>query len=180
MSDKSPNEIVSEINALKKIYLRCRSMFPGLPDSIIGRDEYMSPQFYVKQKYFIHVKTETPITKEFVDQNTKLVKWTNENALIRLYGIMHYHGFYKKIDKNCCGWKEVDLLRRMRNIFTKTVLNYKPDNIENIKLKKEVVKNFNLNIDNYKSGEIPTPIDTVVFKIFEACKKYIKEKTYIS
>lgn len=176
MTNKDKDGVIAEIEALEKIYLQCRAVFPALSDSIIGHNEFTTAPYYLKRGFLAHVRLGSPITKEFIEQNSKLVKWVNENALIRLYGIMNHHGFYDEIDHNRKGSEEVDILRRMRNIFTKTVLNYKPEDSENVRLREKVIAHFKLKKEDYKDGSIPTPIDTVVGKIFRSCKEYIKEQ----
>jgi hypothetical protein len=167
---------ISEINALEKIYLQCRSVFPALTDSTIGHSEFTTAPYYLHRGFIAQIKMTRPITQDFLKQHAKLVKWINENAIIRLHGIMYYYGFLKKIDQNCSGWKEVNLMRLMRNAFTKTGLNYRPEDPENIRLRDEVIEHFKLDKNLYKQGEIPTPIDTVVERIFKSCRKYIEAK----
>ena len=166
---------IPEINDLERIYLQCRSVFPALSDSLVGRNEFSTAEYYIERGFMAYIKTSKPITEDFLQRNANLVKWINENTIIRLYGIMNYYGFIEEIDKNCAGWKEVDLMRRMRNAFTKTGLNYRPEDPDNIRLRDEVIANFELDRDLYE-GVIPTPIDTVVSKIFNSCKEYIKER----
>jgi hypothetical protein len=57
-----------------------------------------------------------PIPPEFIDRHNRLGKWINQNAIIRLYGILNYHGFLKNIDHTISGWQEVDLM----NLFIHT------------------------------------------------------------
>jgi hypothetical protein len=175
MPKTSQHPAISEINALENIYLRCRSVFPALTDEIIGHCEFTTAPYYLRRGYIAQIKTAKPITPDFLKENRKLVKWINENAIIRLYGIMNYYGFLNKIDKNCSGWKEVDLMRRMRDAFSKTGLNYRPEKPDNVRLKDEVIEYFKLNKNDFTGGEIPTPIDTVVERIFKACRKYIEQ-----
>lgn len=122
-----------------------------------------------------------PITPGFIDRHNRLGKWINENAIIRLYGILNYHGFLKNIDHTISGWQEVDLMRRMRNVFTKTTLAYKPDDPANIQLRERVIHHFQLRNEDFPEGkipdgEIPTPIDKVIDRIFKSCREYITAK----
>ncbi|MCK4426862.1 MAG: hypothetical protein KAW16_00105 [candidate division Zixibacteria bacterium] len=180
MPKTNQHPVISEINALQDIYLHCRSVFPALTDEIVGHCEFTTAPYYLRRGYMAQIKLEKPITPDFLKENRKLVKWINENAIIRLYGIMKYHGFLNNIDQNSAGWKEVDLMRRMRNAFTKTGLNYRPEDPDNIRLKDEVIEHFKLNKNDFTEGEIPTPIDTVVERIFEACRKYIEHIVFSS
>jgi hypothetical protein len=176
MMQVNQKQAVSEIKELEGIYLQCRAVFPALSNSTIGQREFYTAPYYMQRGFNVRITTSEPITQEFIDQNTKLVKWINENAIIRLFGIMNYYGLVTTIDQNITGGKEVDLMRRMRNAFTKTGLNYRPENPDNIRLKNEVIEHFGLDEEVFNEGEIPTPVDTVVGNIFKSCIKYIEEK----
>ena len=176
MSNKDPKEAIKEIESLWRTYLFCRSVFPALTNEIIGHNEYQTAPYYTRRGFMVHIQTEIPINAEFVKESKRLGKWINENAIIRLYGIMNFYNFLKKIDQSCQGWKEVDLMRRMRNAFTKTGLDYRPEDPENVRLKKEVMAYFKLDKKLNDEGDIPVPIDTVIEKIFNSCLCYIKAK----
>jgi hypothetical protein len=169
-------DVISEIDVLETIYLQCRSVFPALNNTLIGHTEFKTAEYYVHRGFSAQIRMSKSITQDFLKQHAKLVKWINENTIIRLHGIMYHYGFLKKIDQNCSGWKEVNLMRLMRNAFTKTRLNYRPLEPKNIRLRYEIIEHFKLDKNLYKQGEIPTPIDTVVEPIFESCRKYIKAK----
>jgi hypothetical protein len=78
--------------------------------------------------------------------------------------------------RRCHHDRDIDL-RLMRNAFTKTPLNYRPNNKKNIRLREEVIQCFDLKEQNFPEDEIPTPIDTVVEPIFKACREYIAAYT---
>ena len=168
--------ILEEVNRLESLLLQCRSVFPSLTKKMIGHREFPTAPYYMRRGYKAQIQLEDPITEEFIERNRTLGKWINENALIRLYGIMFYRGFLDKIDQSLMGWREVDLTRRMRDIFTKSRLNYQPDDGKNIKLRDAVIEHFGLKKEDFPEGEIPTPIDAVVVKLFNGCREYIKAK----
>lgn len=175
------NLILEELDELWSLFVQCRSVFPALTTKMLGERMFTTADYYLKQGYRAQIQLQNPIDSEFIERNRRMGKWINENAIIRLWGIMNHHGLFpkdKSIDQNACGWKEVDLMRRMRNAFTKTHLNYKPSNEDNIKLRKEVIRYFNLTDADWPEGEIPTPINSVVEPIFEGCRKYIKYTTH--
>lgn len=177
-----PKEVVAELKVLKDLFLECRSVFPTIGEGMVGQRQFDTPPYYMIRGYNARVELSGPITRDFIDRNRRLGKWINENAIIRLHGIMEHHGFLsntEKIDQTIKGWKEVDLMRRMRNAFTKTPLNYKPRKQKNIQLRKEIIQHFGLRGEEYAGGEIPTPIDTVVEPIFEACCEYILAKSAV-
>jgi hypothetical protein len=168
--------ILEEINELRELLLRCRSVFPTLPAGLVGCSEFETAPFYKSRGYNVQIKLGSPITKEYIEHTLILGKWINENSVIRLYGIMDHSRLLKGIDKNIQGWREVDLMRRMRHVFTKTRLNHRPNDPRNIKLREEIIKYFSLREEDFPEGHIPTPIDTVVDKIFNGCREYINGK----
>jgi hypothetical protein len=175
---KAPiDQILSEINELKSIFLHCRSVFPALGKNMIGQKQFMTAPYYIHHGYLAEIELHAPITEEFLVKHRKIGKWINENAIIRLYGIMKYHGFLDpKIDQEISGWEEVDLMRRIRDTLTKTRLNYKPEKEINVQLREKIIQYFDLPENDFSEGEIPTPIDTVVERIFDGCCKYIQAK----
>ena len=169
------DEVLEKIHDLEKLLLKSRFLFPAMDSRMIGRTKYDTAPYYMVRGYSATINLGKPITAIYIEENRRLGKWVNENALIRLYGIMHHHNFFGKIDKTLSNWEEMEILRRMRNAFTKTSLNYLPDEKRNIKLREEVIRHFNLGEEDILHGEIPTPIDKVVMKIFNGCRKYIQQ-----
>jgi hypothetical protein len=172
------DQIITEIDALEGIFLQSRSVFPALDNGLIGKTYFETAPYYKWRGYNISVHTGNQITKGFIEKYSKIGKWLNEAAIIRLYGIMDYYGFIKNIKDyhHIDSWQEVDLLRRMRNVFTKTTLNYQPDDDDNIRLRKELIDYFKLKEEKFSTGEIPTPVDKVIRPIFEGCRRYIAER----
>jgi hypothetical protein len=173
MADRTSESIIAELNQLEDLFLQCRSVFPALGQGMVGGRHFPTAPYYMRRGYQASIHLKEPITEDFIEKNCRLGKWLNENAIIRLYGILEHHGLLKKIDQTIPGWKEVDLLRRMRNAFTKTSLNYMPKKQENATLRVEVMKHFQLREEDLPSGEIPTPIHKVVEPIFKACRAYV-------
>ena len=102
MSDKDSQQksqsIIEEIDALENIYLRCRSVFPTLTQELVGHREFTTAPYYLRRGFMAQIQTESPITSEFIEHNRQLGKWINENVIIRLYGILNYYGYFKKIN----------------------------------------------------------------------------------
>ncbi len=168
--------IIRDINGLENIFLHCKSFFPALGNSLIGQQSFDTAPYYQARGYKVSIHTDRRITQDFLDTYSRIGRWLNENAIIRLYGIMDYYRFLNNIDQSVDGWKEVDLMRRMRNVFTKTNLNYQPSDQDNMRLRQEIIARYSLIEDQQPKGEIPTPIDKVLQPIFEGCRNYIKEK----
>ena len=169
-------EILAELDNLQDIYLQCRSVFPTIDMGHVGYRHITTAPYYMRRGYVATMELKNPITSKFIERNRCIGKWVNENAIIRLYGILEHHGFMKKINHTLPGAKEVDLVRRMRNAFTKTSLNYRPKKQRNLILRNEVINHFRLDESNFTQGEIPTPINTVIEPSFDACREYIKAK----
>lgn len=169
-------ELLKKLDHLERLLMRCRSVFPTLGEELIGKHAFMTAPYYLNQGYTAQIKLQKPISAVFIEYHNQMGKWVNENTLIHLHGILAYHGIIQKkekIDKSLPGWKEIDVLRRMRNAFTKTPLNYRPNDKDNKRLRENVIKHFDLKEKNLPEGEILTPIHTVVKPIFKACREYI-------
>jgi hypothetical protein len=167
------DKVLQELERLQSLLLQCRSVFPTVNQELIGHRRFATAPYYLRHGFKAQIELSQPITAEFIKRNRQLGKWINENALIRLYGILSYHGFLGEIDKTLSGWREINLMRRMRNAFTKTPLNYRPGDTDNIRLRDEVIDYFGLRKEDFPEEEIPTPLDTVVEPIFKGCREYI-------
>ena len=119
------------------------------------------------------MRLERPITEQFIARQRQLGRWINENALIRLFGILHYRGVFQKLDRSLPGYTEMDILRRIRNALTKTPLDYRPDTGENRRLRDAIIQHFALGEHDIQE-QIPIPINKVIDPIFGACRQYIR------
>lgn len=172
-------KICNQIDDLKDIYLRCKHIFPAMQSDMIGKTVFKTAPCYQSLGYNITINTGSPIDQNFIDRYMQIGNWINENAIIRLYGVMNYHNILSseiRINQHLLRWRDVDLMRRMRDVFTKTILNYEPNKPENIRLRNEVINYYNLNKNEYSEGEIPTPVNSVIQPMFEGCKKYVRAK----
>lgn len=175
------DQIINEINELADIFLQCKSFFPFLDDSMAGKTYFKTAPYYEWKGYGVIVQTGQPITKDFIDKYRKIGNWINENAIIRLFGILHYHkqvGYDCPIDYSLSGSEQVRHCCFIRNVITKTRLNYEPDtdSKRNIELIKELISSYKLELADYENGEIPTPVGKVVMPIFDGCIEYLRAK----
>jgi hypothetical protein len=171
------DQIIDEIDDLRDIFLQCKSLFPVLSDQLVGKNSFQTAPYYQSRGYNVSIHTGKPITKDFIDRYSQIGRWINENAIIRLFGILNYYkhvGQKYQIDKGLPGWEHVRYCCRIKNVITKTRLNYEPDTEKNIRLKEELISYYKLNPDQYKN--IPTPIDKVIEQIFNGCKEYLRAK----
>lgn len=78
-----------------------------------------------------------------------------------------------EIDVNSAGGKEVDFVRRLRNIFAHGTGNYDPTNRKHGKLRKELIEYFG---EPETSVDFPLTINTVIEGLFNGCASYIRAK----
>ena len=67
----------------------------------------------------------------------------------------------------------MDLLRRIRNVLTKTSLDYRPSDLENRQLRQTIIEYFKLEEHDIQE-QIPIPINKVIDPIFEGCRRFVK------
>ena len=169
--------IIAEIDELEDYYLKCKSIFPRIDHSLIGELSFKTAQYYSRLGYDAAVRLDKPITSQFIKAHAKVGNWINENSIIRLFGILHYHGFVGKasINKEISGWEHVRFCCWFRNVITKTNINYEPSpNSKNEPLRNEIISFYQLSPDEYEVGEIPTPTDSVIRPMFAGCRNYIR------
>ena len=173
-------KIIKEIDDLQDVYLRCKSIFPALSPSLIGQTAFPTAPIYKWQGYNVSINTCEKITPEFIERYAEIGNWINENSIIRLFGILHYYGQVgnkTKILPELPGREDVRYCCWIRNVITKTNLNYEPsDDSRSNELISELVSYYKLKSDDYKEGEIPTPVDKVILAMFEGCRKYLRAK----
>ena len=166
-------DLLAELDHLQGLLLECRAVFPTMTVEMIGQRQFSTAPYYQRRGYKAQVRLEQPITEDFIKRQRQLGRWINENALIRLFGILNYRGLFQKLDKSLPGYAEMDILRRIRNALTKTPLDYQPEVGENLKLRDAVVQHFALGEHDIQE-QIPIPINKVIDPIFEACRNYIR------
>ncbi len=171
------DRIIAEIDDLEHIFLQCKSFFPVIGNNLIGKNSFPTAPYYQFRGYYVSIHTGKPITQDFIDRYSQIGRWINENAIIRLFGILYYYkqvGEKYPIDKRLPGWEHVRFCCWIRNVITKTRLNYEPDTEDNIKLREELISYYKLDPDQFRN--IPTPIDKVIENIFKGCRDYLRAK----
>ena len=172
--------VIEEINDLQDVYLRCKSIFPKLSPTLEGETSFPTAPLYQWQGYKVSINTGEKITPEFIKRYAEIGNWINENSIIRLFGILHFHeqvGNKIKILRELPGGEDVRYCCWVRNVITKTNLNYEPsEDSRNNELRSEIISYYKLEPDDYKEGEIPTPVDKVILAMFEGCRKYLRAK----
>ncbi|MBD3229650.1 MAG: hypothetical protein GF329_15825 [Candidatus Lokiarchaeota archaeon] len=137
-----------------------------------------TPPGYIGTKINIRIKFAGDYDQDTIDRFNEIARYLNQNVIIQLYALMNYYklvGDNISINHNVSGWKELDLLRRLRNIFAhKTgIVNHKVK--KEAKLFNEIIQHFNLKKDTIDRRHFPLPSDRVIMKLFDGCIRYIHE-----
>jgi hypothetical protein len=119
------------------------------------------------------------LTSDDIERNNAIAHWMNENAIVRLCALMEYRKLIPregegKIDQDVQGWKELDPLRRLRNIFAHKSSGYNPNNRCEKRFVTELITYLRLNID--EPTDFPLDIARVIDPLFEGCKSYVRRK----
>ena len=116
---------------------------------------------------------ENSLNSNDIDNLNRLGYWINQSFLIRLYTILEYHKVISvkiKIRKDFEGADELDILHKLRRIFSHTS-RYNPENDEQRLLYDRIVSHFKLT--EYHPELIPIPVDTVIEVLVNKIKTYI-------
>lgn len=181
MKSNSSKTILKEIDILKTNFTSCRAYFPHIPEKQIGSRRLKTAPFYWNKGFAVTLSSSKPLTKKDIQKNNEIGHWINENVVVRLCAILQSHRILSEkvsIDKSIDGWKEVDLLRRLRDVIAHTSGRYNPNKRKHKRLLKELVSHFGLSNGNRK--EFPLDIDKVIYPLFEGCNGYVQGKISIS
>jgi hypothetical protein len=167
-------KICENIDQIWQYHLNVRSHFPFARKEHLGKQIIESSPYYANHGYIIKYDYGKELENDDIVRINKLSNWLNQNVLIRLYALMNYNDFVGekiKIDKSRNGWKELDLLRRLRNLFAHTDGSYNSEDEEQSILVEELKSHFSLEQDTF--DHFPISIDSVIEPIFEGCKAYV-------
>lgn len=168
------NDIIDQIDEFRSFFLKVRSRFPYMSEAAIGLTSFSPPPYYQSHGIDLEIHLTEPVTFEVKNENNTIAHFINQNFILRLYAILNYYGFVGEtisLNKESPGFLEVDLLRRLRNIYAHSIGNYNPDNENHVKLREVMEKRFGINIIHY--DEFPLNIDEVLDEIVAGCKIYI-------
>jgi hypothetical protein len=172
---KNIDTIIKQIDAIYYYFRQSRCFFPYLSSDYIGNSS--SPTFNITKGLSASINYHSPITKKYAELNNRIGHHLNQNFLIRLYAMLDYYNIVsdeQKIDSQLPGSDEVDILRRLRRLFSHTSGKYNPNNTDEKKLVNRIIDHFDLNI--LEPDDFPISIDTVITPIFIKTKEYIAAK----
>ena len=174
MKQRSIKTLLSDMETLKKNFLNTKVYFPYMEKNMLGKKSKTTPPFYINKGFNIKFIFNQPITEKHIRNNNEVSGWINQNFIVRLYALLDFYKVTNKIDQSLDGWKEVDLLRRLRNIFAHTSVKFNSRNKEHNRLGNELVSYFN--IHEMIPNKFPIPIDKVCIPIYDGCVRYIHQK----
>jgi hypothetical protein len=171
------DQIYEEIDILWKNINHCRGYFPCVSDESVGAKVLLTPPYYQDQGINIIHSFEDPLTVEKKNEINEVGHWINQNFIIRLCALMEsFHMLSKGIDINfhLNGSEHLNIVRRLRNRFAHSSGRFNPDDKEDLKTMKLMRDNLNISIDG--RTDWPLAISTVIEKLLEGCRLYVKEK----
>lgn len=174
MRKRSIKTLLHDMEILKMNFMNTKAYFPYMEENMLGEYNIRTAPFYINEGFNIKFTFNQPITKKHIKNNNEISGWINQNFIVRLYALLDHYNVTKKIDQSFEGWKELDLLRRLRNIFAHTSGRFNSKNAKHNKLVNELVSYFN--IQDRIPNKFPIPIDKVCIPIYDGCVRYIQQK----
>jgi hypothetical protein len=176
---KEKDKIYREMDILWRNLNLCRGYFPCVEDSSVGRKILLTPPHYQAQGINIIHSFEEPLTIEKKDEMLRIGHWINQNFVIRLCALMEsYHMLSKTIEINFMldGAEQLNIVRRLRNRFAHSSGRYNPDTADGKDLATMKLMRNHLGISIEGRTDWPLAINTVLPKLLEGCRLYVKEK----
>ena len=148
---------------------------------MIGQSRFRTAPYYRNKGFDVHFDFGKNIAQEDLERVSSIGHWINQNYIIRLCALLEANSIIPsqgkgKIDQSIEGWKEIELLRRLRHQFAHSSGKYNYEDREEKKLYETLVSHFNIVLaqNPTEATEFPIPIDVVLEPLTEGCKKYIK------
>jgi|SRR5688572_18980378 len=165
--------IAAEIDKQIEILHRCRSVFPRLDNSLVGQTEFRAPGYYQQLGLDVSVKLSSPMTAEFIDGLFDLGHWINENFVVRLWSILESNGI-KTVNQELDNWRDVELVRRLRNKIGHGSGNYDPNDKDKKKLFDSIVDYYKVpqGYSYFDVEKYPIGIKQVLVPMAHGCKTY--------
>ena len=173
-------DIISQIDEHLEFLHRSRAVFPYIPEKLVGQTEIETAPYYQGMGLKYLLKFSEPLTLEQIRSINDLGHWVNQNFIVRLYAVLESKGLISdniKIRPNLSGNEEVDIVRRLRNLFGHGSGNYDQMDTVKKKLFDRIRTQFNLNCEEISKieGKFPLPINQVLVPLAQGCKRYAVE-----
>lgn len=170
----SLKELLKNLDILNENLINCRAYFPYMSQHNTGAIEIITAPYYGNRGFNIKFQFDQPLNEAHIAKNNEIAAWINQNFIIRLYALLDSYSATNKIDKSVDGWKDVDLVRRLRNVFVHKNGRYDPGNARDRKLAEELKKHLGVREILNNGNEFGLSIDTGIGPLFKGCKKYVK------
>jgi hypothetical protein len=170
--------LLHEMDHQRNIFTNVKAYFPTMGKKMVGQTQFSTAPYYRVRGFHVKFVLDQPITEDHLKQNNKITRWMNENYIVRLCALLESHGIFSKtvkIDQSVEGWEDIDILRRLRDVFAHTSGKYNPNDRNQRILVKKINAHYGLDATSHPN-EIPLAIDTVIDPLFKRCKKYIQHK----
>jgi len=169
-------ELPDELDKLKANFTNFRAYFPYMSQQSIGAIEITTSPYYINQGFRITFKFSQPLSEASISKNNEIAGWINQNFIIRLWALLDSYSVTKKIDSSINGAKDVDLVRRLRNVFVHKNGRYDPTDSRHQKLAEELMIHLRQDSSGIidKEKEFGLSIDTGIDPLFDGCKKYVQ------
>lgn len=169
----SLQELLTELEILKTNFTNCRAYFPYMSQHNIGAREIITAPYYSSRGFHVIFQFDQPLDDAHISKNNEIAGWINQNFIIRLHALLESYSVANPIDHSVDGWKDVDLVRRLRNVFAHKNGKYDPTDHEDVKLVEELKRHLCVSEILNNGIEFGLSIDTGIEPLFNGCKKYI-------
>jgi hypothetical protein len=175
---KEKDNIYREMDILWRNLNQSRGYFPCVDDSSVGRKILLTPPHYQAQGINIIHSFEEPLTAVKKDEMLRIGRWINQNFVIRLCALMEsYHMLSNtiKINFTLDGAEQLNIVRRLRNRFAHSSGRYNPDDKKDLETMELMRDHLGILIEG--RTDWPLAINTVLPKLLEGCRLYVREKS---
>ncbi len=171
----SLEEIFNEIDEFRSYHIKVRARFPKIGEPQIGQTVIQLPEFFQKSGLNFELRFNSALTEESRKENNDIGHFINQNFVLRLYAILNYYEFLGEsasLNKDSPGFIEVEIVRRLRNIYAHSLGRYNEQDSGHRKLRDVLFDRFNVDAKEYL--EFPLNINRVLTPLIVGCKEYIK------
>ncbi len=167
-------EIIFKIEEIRVYHFSIRRAYRYISEEDIGSKELSSKVIMIKNSYSSLLKFDKEIDSDTRSEINGMGHFLNQNILIRLYALIEYYGFTKPIDNKKEGYRDVEILKKLRDKFAHSRGKYNSTKNKDVKLLMELIDRFGINKMDLVEGEFPLPKDKVINTIFNSCKLYVR------
>lgn len=166
--------LIGEMRSLRRLFHHCRAYFPRIPLKQAGAFRLSGAPYYSAHGYPMQFLFSSPITPHRVRAINAVGLWVNKSYVVHLCAMLESYGIISdsdRLDQSLPGWREVDLVRRLRNVFAHTTGTYNPRNRKHRLLARALVQH--LGLTGRRPPGFPLAIDDVLDPLFEGCRNYV-------